>query len=63
MTFETGLWRKKHRNNDFSSSPNGLADLRSVVNSPVGRSSLVGELWQTDLNGVTVLLLDEMHKL
>ena len=23
----------------------------------------VGELWQTDLNGVTVLLLDEVYKL
>ena len=23
----------------------------------------VGDLWQTDLNGVTVLLLDEVNKL
>ena len=27
------------------------------------RITVVGELWQTDLNGVTVLLLDEVNKL
>ena len=47
MTFGPGHLQKKNCNNDFFAFLNGLADLRSAVNSPVERSSQVGELWQT----------------
>ena len=43
--FLTGCFcKKKKRNNDFFCVLSGLADLKSVVHSPVERSSLVGEL-------------------